>query len=320
MTFASRWKSWTRKLPQRKGAGGGRWEHARVASQPSLESPLAAIEHGQACTMPTAHGSPQSEQDQTSDWPPCVHILGVPVHVVQTSEVVHLMERWIQQRNGRRWIAVTSSHGVVEGYKYPEFKAILKSAALSVPDGKWTARVAARQAGCATRQVCGTDLLCAFCQLASQKGYRNFFYGDTEEVLSFLVRRLQRGYPALPIVGSYSPPFRDLTPAEDTKITSLINLARPDVLWVGLGLPKQERWIFEHRDKLNVPVMVAVGAAFKFAAGKVKRAPAWIREVGLEWLWRLMQEPGRCWQRVVIYGPQFVARSLLELGGLRKYE
>lgn len=256
---------------------------------------------------------------RTMETPPCTSILGVPVHTIDTCDAIQLMEQWIQHRDKCYWIAVTSSHGIVEGYKHPEFKAILKSADLSLPDGKWTARLAGRKASGPTRQARGTDVLSAFCNLARQKGYRNFFYGDTPEVLTGLTSKLQEKFPTLKIAGTYSPPFRPLTSEEDAQITSMINQASPDVLWVGLGLPKQERWIFAHRDRLNVPVVVAVGATFKFVAGKVEPAPAWISEAGLEWLWRFAHEPRRCWRRALIYGPQFAALTLLELSGLKKY-
>ena len=205
--------------------------------------------------------------------PPCVRVLGVPVHVLDMGQVLRTMEQWLCQRDRTHWIAVTSSHGLVEGQKNPAFKTILESADLSVPDGKWTARVAAKKAACAPRQVRGADFLRAFCRLSNEKGYTNFFYGDTEEVLALCATRLSEQFPRLRIVGTYSPPFRELTPEEDAQVVKMINQTRPDVLWVGLGLPKQEQWIFSHREKLNVPVMIAVGAAFKFVSGKVKSAP-----------------------------------------------
>ena len=254
------------------------------------------------------------------EFPPCAYVLGAPVHIVGVGGVLDLMERWIQQRQGRHWIAVTSSHGLVEAHKKGDFKAILRSADLSVPDGKWTARAAGKKASCSPKQVRGTDLLLGFLALAEKRGYTNFFYGDTPGVLEGLQQNLGEKLPGLRIVGAYSPPFRELTPEEDAHITQLINQANPDVLWVGLGLPKQERWIFAHRDKLNVPVTVAVGAAFKFASGRVKNAPAWIREAGFEWLWRFFHEPRRTWYRAFVYGPQFAACTILELCGLRRYE
>jgi N-acetylglucosaminyldiphosphoundecaprenol N-acetyl-beta-D-mannosaminyltransferase len=236
---------------------------------------------------------------------------------MDTGQVLHTMEQWLARRDRTRWIAVTSSHGLVEGQRNLAFKTILESADLSLPDGKWTSRAAAKKAACAPKQVRGADFLLAFCRLASEKGYTNFFYGDTEEVLGLCVAKLSAEFPRLRIAGAYSPPFRDLTPEEDAQVVEMINRARPDVLWVGLGLPKQEQWIYAHRDKLNVPVMVAVGAAFKFVSGKIKSAPLWVREWGFEWLWRFFHEPGRTWRRAFIYGPQFAARSLLELSGFK---
>jgi N-acetylglucosaminyldiphosphoundecaprenol N-acetyl-beta-D-mannosaminyltransferase len=261
----------------------------------------------------------QNTREREIETPAVAHLLGVPVHVIGRDQVIRLMEQWIAQPYRSHWIALTSSHGIVEGYKYPEFNAILKSASLSLPDGKWTGRFAGWRWGCAPRQVRGTDLLWKFCEVSSKEGYRNFFYGDTEEVLTLLTRQLRRRFPALNIAGTYSPPFRKLTSEEDAMITNFINLASPDVLWVSLGLPKQERWIYEHRDRLQVPVVVAVGAAFKFVSGKVNCAPRWVSHSGLEWAWRFLHEPRRLWHRVVIYGPQFVAHVLLELTGLRKY-
>jgi N-acetylglucosaminyldiphosphoundecaprenol N-acetyl-beta-D-mannosaminyltransferase len=249
-----------------------------------------------------------------------VHILGVPVDVLDIDDVLEVMEQWIRDCDGCRWIAVTSSHGIVEGHRRPTFKAILRSADLSVPDGMWTARAAARKARSATSQTRGADLFLAFCQLANRKGYTNFLYGDTEETLQLCRRRLLARFPKLRIVGCYSPPFRKLTPQEDAEIVATINQAKPDVLWVALGLPKQERWIFAHRSKLQVPVAVAAGAAIKFVSGSVKSAPSWASKSGVEWLWRLVHEPRQVWHRALIYGPQFVAHTLLDLSGFGKYD
>jgi N-acetylglucosaminyldiphosphoundecaprenol N-acetyl-beta-D-mannosaminyltransferase len=253
-----------------------------------------------------------------SGQPPCAEVLGAPVHVIDINNVLRTMERWIRERDYPHWIAVTGSHGALEAHKRPEFRDVLHSADLSVPDGRWAARVAAKKLSCETKQVRGVDLLAAFCDLASSKGYANYFYGDTQETLALASDRLQRKYPGLKIVGAYSPPFRELTQEEDAQILETINRANPDVLWVALGLPKQESWIFAHRDRLKAPVIVAIGAAIKFHSGKVKPAPHWASQSGLEWLWRFFHEPRRTWRRAFVYGPQFAALSLLELANLRK--
>jgi len=234
--------------------------------------------------------------------------------------VVREMEGWIQGGGVGRWIAVTSSHGIMEGFEHPEFRQILESAALSVPDGKWTARAAAARLSLAPRQVRGADLMWAFSRLAHERGYSSYFFGDREEVLERLTLRLRGHFPSLRIAGTYSPPFRPLSPEENEGIIKRINDARPHVLWVCLGLPKQERWIFANLQKLHVPIVIGAGAAAKFVSGNVRPAPAWIRESGFEWLWRLIREPRRCWRRSMLYGPQFALFTLLELSGARRYD
>ncbi len=246
-------------------------------------------------------------------------VLGVPVHIVDMNQVVRLMEEWIERRE-RRWIAETGSHGIMEGFKHPDFRAILRSADLSIPDGHWAAQVAGKRAACTPKRVRGVEMMLAFCAVAEKKGYSSFFFGDTEEVLEQLARNLLARFPALKIAGTYSPPFRPLSSAEDTEIIRLINEANPDVLWVSLGLPKQERWIHAHRSRLNAPVTVAAGANFKFVSGNVASAPASVTGRGFEWLWRFVHEPQKLWRRVVVYGPQFVVHTLLELSGVRKYD
>ena len=143
------------------------------------------------------------------------------------------------------------------------------------------------------------------CKLAAKHGYRVFFYGDTEETLATLTLKLKDLIPDLIIAGAYSPPFRQLTEQEDAEAIKMINESGADIVWVGLGLPKQERWMNQHQNSLNAPVLVGVGAAFKFFSGSVKRAPPWIGNRGFEWLWRFMLEPRRVWRRVIVDGPYF---------------
>ena len=251
---------------------------------------------------------------------PCARVLRVPVHVINVHQVVRQMDEWIQRGDGQRWVAVTSSHGIMEGFKHPEFKQILESAALSLPDGQWTARAAAAHLSLAPEQVRGADLMLAFFALATERGYSSYFLGDTEEVLERLTARLRSQFPGLRIAGAFSPPFHALSREENDEIIKRINAAKPHVLWVCLGLPKQETWIFANRQKLDAPLIVAVGAAAKFVSGDVAAAPAWIRQHGFEWLWRLVREPRRCWRRSMLYGPQFALFAILELCGLRRYD
>jgi N-acetylglucosaminyldiphosphoundecaprenol N-acetyl-beta-D-mannosaminyltransferase len=158
-----------------------------------------------------------------------------------------------------------------------------------------------------------------FCEETSARGYRHFFYGGAPGVAQELAARLMIRFPGLQIAGAYCPPFRPLTQEEDDEVVSLINAARPDIVWVGLGAPKQERWMSEHQSRLAAPILVGVGAAFDFHTGRIAQAPPWMREHGLEWLFRLSREPGRLWRRYLVYGTQFVALVLLESIGLKKF-
>ncbi|MBA3583884.1 MAG: WecB/TagA/CpsF family glycosyltransferase, partial [Gemmatimonadetes bacterium] len=144
-------------------------------------------------------------------------------------------------------------------------------------------------------------------------------YGGGEGVPELLAERLASRFRGLQVVGTYSPPFRNLTLEEDEEIVERINSARPDIVWVGLSTPKQERWMHEHVGRLNAPVMVGVGAAFDFHAGLKKQAPRWMQRSGLEWSFRLMTEPHRLWRRYLRSNPLFVRSVLLQMAGLRSY-
>jgi N-acetylglucosaminyldiphosphoundecaprenol N-acetyl-beta-D-mannosaminyltransferase len=251
---------------------------------------------------------------------PRLPIVGLPVHMIQIPEVVSLMTDWVCFDRGRaHWIVVADMHAVVEAHQRVEFRRMLDHADLIVPDGIGLVRVAQWKGVPLRARVAGTDLMKAFFTRTKDMGIGHYFLGDTAETLSLLQTNLERTYPGFTIAGICSPPFRSLTPDENDAIVQRINDTNPDVLWVGLGLPKQERWIFEHRHRLNVPLVLGVGAAFKFLAGTVQRAPAWIGELGFEWMWRFAHEPRRLWKRIMVEGPQFVGLVVLELAGWRRF-
>jgi N-acetylglucosaminyldiphosphoundecaprenol N-acetyl-beta-D-mannosaminyltransferase len=222
------------------------------------------------------------------------------------------MEKWIQDRDRCHTVAATSMHGIVEAQHNPSFKEILNSTDAVVPDGMPLVWLGRRRGHHLPRRVYGPDLMLDFCEKTAGRGYRHFFYGGEPGVPERLAEALKRRFPSLEVCGSFSPPFRPLGPEEDRETMAMISRAAPDVLWVGLGAPKQERWMQEHRDKLQVPVVVSVGAAFDLLSGGRDQAPRWMREHGLEWLFRLIQEPRRLWRRYLIYGPQFIAYLGLE--------
>ncbi len=244
---------------------------------------------------------------------PSVEILGNRVHMVQIPEVLEIMSYWIEkEREKTHWIVVTGMHGIMEAHQNKKFKEMLNSADLWVPDSISVVWIARYLGVPLKKRVAGPDLMWEFMKLSNQKGYKNFFYGDTLKTLQSLKNKLFKTFPSLKI-SYFSPPFRVLTDEEEEKNIEMINQNKPDVLWVGLGLPKQENWIFKHRSKLKVPVVIGIGAAFKLLSGEVKRAPTWVGNLGLEWLWRFFQEPRKLWRRVLLGIPGFILLVLFDL-------
>lgn len=241
-------------------------------------------------------------------------VLGVPIDVVRVSDVVVSMEGWISEGGRGRYVAVTGMHGVSEAQRSAGVRDALAAADLVVPDGMplvWLARLHGHRL---RRRVYGPELMETFCRETASRGYRHYFYGGAPGVARDLAERFERRFPGLRVAGWYTPPFRTLTEDERREVCGRINDARPDVLWVGLSTPKQELWMHGNRDLVEVPVMVGVGAAFDIHTGRVRQAPRWMQEHGLEWSWRLAHEPRRLWRRYLLGGPRFVfgvARELL---------
>jgi N-acetylglucosaminyldiphosphoundecaprenol N-acetyl-beta-D-mannosaminyltransferase len=246
--------------------------------------------------------------------------LGVHVDAVQIEDVVAQMESWIHDRSGCHSVAATSMHGLVEAQRDPQFNEILNSMDLVVPDGMPLVWLGRRQGHRLPRRVYGPDLMLAFCEHTAGCGYRHFFYGGEPGVPESLAESLKARFPGMQVAGTFSPPFRPFNAKEKEDIVAMISRAAPDLLWVGLGAPKQERWMHEHRSRLQVPVQIGVGAAFDMLSGRRRQAPRWMREHGLEWSFRLFQEPRRLWRRYLIYGAQFLLYVVAENLGLRKFK
>ena len=242
-----------------------------------------------------------------------VTILGAQIDRVATDDAVARIEGWIAERPPRpHHVVVTGFHGIWTGYRDPAFRTILNRADLFCPDGIapiWLARLRGQPL---PERVPGAELMRRVLLAADARGYSSFFYGDTEATLDALSRRLAGDYPGHRIVGVRSPPFRPLSPAEVDADLDRINASGADLLWVGLGLPRQERWIDAYRERLRVPVVIGVGAAFGFLSGTVTRVPSWLGDAGFEWLWRLAMEPRKVWRRDLIDGPQFLYHGLRE--------
>jgi len=246
-------------------------------------------------------------------------VLGVKVAAVQLRDVLELMKQWIANKGDPHYMCVANVNNVMLAIKDQSYRHALNSADIVVPDGMPLVWIGRSHGFPLKERVYGPDLLLAFCHLAQKKGYSNFFYGGAEGVPERMVENLKSKFPGLKVVGTYSPPFRPLTKEEDEHVVQMINNASPDVLWVGLGCPKQEHWMYEHKNVIRVSVMIGVGAAFDFLSGRVRQAPKWMQNVGLEWLFRLLQEPRRLSYRYLIYNPLVALHLLLQWSGLRKY-
>jgi len=249
---------------------------------------------------------------------PRVNVLGVGVSAIDMQQALTTVTGWIRTRQ-RRYVCCTTVHGVMESQRDASLRRIHNAAGLVTPDGMPLVWLCRRAGYHHVQRVYGPDLMLALCQQSVEHGYRHYLYGGAPGVASQLADRLTQRFPGLAVVGWDAPPFRPSTEAEDAVAVAAINTARPDIVWVGLGTPRQERWMAEHRDRLQAPVLLGVGAAFDFHAGVKKQAPAWMQRTGLEWLFRLAREPRRLWRRYLVYNPQFLGLVLLQWLGWRRY-
>ena len=218
-----------------------------------------------------------------------VKILGVPLSCCSFSDVLKDMDNAIKNQSGS-YICITNTESIYHATRIPTHFDYINNARFSCCDGIGVV-LAGKMLGYDIPRLYGPDLMLKCCEYGIDRKWRHFFYGGKRGVPELLSKRLTEKFPGLITAGTYSPPFRQLTPEEDKSIINQINKASPDILWVGLGLLKQERWIAEHLGKINVPWMIGVGAAFDFHAGTTRRAPAFFRNIGAEWLYRLAFEP-----------------------------
>lgn len=242
-------------------------------------------------------------------------LLGVKVCAINPAIALHEIETWIQKREPH-YICATDVHGVVEAWKNRGMKRALNQAGLVTPDGMplvWFLRFKGYSQ---VSRVYGPDLLLAVCERSMKTGWSHYFYGGAEGVPERLVRNLKNRFPELKVAGMESPPFRPLSEEEDHWAVERINASNADILWVGLGTPKQDLWMAAHRPEITTPVMIGVGAAFDFHAGVKPQAPLWMQRSGLEWLFRLLTEPKRLWKRYFYIIPSFTILVLLQILGI----
>lgn len=250
---------------------------------------------------------------------PRVNILGVGIHPIDEAVTVETVEEWIR-RGERHWVDVCTVHTVMECRRDARLREIVNTSGLSTPDGMplvWLCRLAGETE---TERVYGPDLMLALCRRSESAGHRHYFYGGRSDVLEDLVGSLRARFPGLRIAGWHAPPFRAADAAEDSEVLEAIDASGADVVWVGLGTPKQDYWVGRHRERLERPAaLIAVGAAFDFHAGRLAQAPAWMQRSGLEWLFRMAHEPRRLAHRYLVYNPLFVFLVTLQRLGLRSF-
>jgi N-acetylglucosaminyldiphosphoundecaprenol N-acetyl-beta-D-mannosaminyltransferase len=240
-------------------------------------------------------------------------VMGVPIDVVTPSLACQRLVAWAEQRESRV-VCICNAHSVVSAMQGQEFMQAVAHADMATPDGAPVAWMLRKLGAPAQVRVSGPDLMRDYCEQAAKCKQSIFLYGSTEDTLHHLQMKLQQRWPALPIAGALSPPFRPLTAEEDASHVAQMNASGAGVVFVSLGCPKQELWMAAHRGRVQA-VMVGVGAAFDFHAGITSRAPAWMQRNGLEWLHRLLSEPRRLWRRYLVTNSLFIigaARQLLK--------
>ena len=243
-------------------------------------------------------------------------ILNVNINILTLPITVDYLDTHLEELRGE-YICVSNVHTTVTAFRDEEYRKVQNGSVLNLPDGKPLSITQKKMGYTQAGRVPGPDLMPLIWKLSEERGYRHYFYGSTQETLDLLKKNLEERYPKLQIAGMYSPPFRPLTEEEDAQDIEMINSSKPDFVWVGLGAPKQEKWMSAHQGKINA-VMLGVGAGFDFHAGTVKRAPKWMQELCIEWLWRMLQDPKRLLPRYLSTNSAYIVNVYKELKRKKK--
>ena len=240
---------------------------------------------------------------------PVCNILGVDIAAINMNWLISFTCRNIKDLSGD-YMCVSNVHTTVMAHEDPEYCAIQNGGIMAIPDGGPLSSIGRNRGFSEMWRTTGPSFMEEILKISGHYGWRHAFYGATEETLEKLRTELLQKYPGLQIVEMYSPPFRPLSDEEDTAVICRINEAEPDFIWVGLGAPKQERWMADHQGKIH-GLMVGVGAAFDYLAGNIQRAPQWMQESNMEWFFRLLQEPKRLFKRYMVTNTKFIWYAVL---------
>jgi N-acetylglucosaminyldiphosphoundecaprenol N-acetyl-beta-D-mannosaminyltransferase len=247
-----------------------------------------------------------------------VNVLGVGVHAVDVQSATLLLKELIRD-GGKGYVCLTGVHGIMEAQRDPGLKSIFAEALLVAPDGMPTVWMGHLQGYSAMQRVFGPDLMLDIIGGAAFRNCVHFFCGGEAGVAERLRDEMLRRFPWAQIAGTHSPPFRPMTSVEESDLKAKVRSLRPDIIWVGLSTPKQERFMSRYLPVLDTKLMIGVGAAFLFHTGALQDSPKWVKHAGLQWLHRLLQEPSRLWKRYLLNNPRFVFCALLQLMGSKQY-
>lgn len=235
---------------------------------------------------------------------PTCNILGVNIAAINMEWLLEFTDKNIKNLSGD-YMCVSNVHTTVTSYEDANYCAVQNGGIMAIPDGGPLSSVGRKRGYTNMQRTTGPSYMEEILKISAEKGYRHYFYGSTEETLEKLRQKLDEKCPGLQIAGMYSPPFRTMTKEEDASVIEMINETNADFVWVGLGAPKQEKWMAEHQGSIN-GFMVGVGAAFDYYAGNIERAPQWMQKFNLEWLYRLMQDPKRLFKRYFYTNTKFI--------------
>ena len=240
---------------------------------------------------------------------PTCNIMGVNIAAINMEWLLNYIDKNLADTKGD-YICVSNVHTTVTSHDDPAYCAIQNGGLMAIPDGGPLSSVGRKRGHEKMERTTGPSLMGEIFEISAKKGYRHYFYGSKEETLELLHQKLTDGYPGIQIAGMYSPPFRPMTEEEDKAIVERINETNPDFVWVGLGAPKQEKWMAAHQGRIN-GLMIGVGAGFDYYAGNIDRAPEWMQKHNLEWVYRLIQDPKRLFKRYLVTNTKFIWNAIV---------
>lgn len=249
---------------------------------------------------------------------PRINVLGVGISIINLRTAGDAIDQAIAERQ-KGYICITGVHGVCEAQEHPDFKTVLNGSFLTTPDGMPMVWCGWKEGHRSMDRVYGPDLMLQVIEEGVPRKVRHFLFGGKDGVAEGLKAKMEARFPGVIFTGCQTPPFRDLNDAELADLQHRLHEEKPDIVWVGLGCPKQERFMARYLPLLDTTLMIGVGAAFDFHSGTVPQAPFWMQRAGLEWFYRLTKEPKRLWRRYVYNNPLFIGRLLLQWSGLRSY-